>query len=112
MVELLTIGDLSWPWANSCGSTTAFWRRGSICNLSGKTSCQRGKEIAADAHIPLPVPSSAASIKLDIEGNENLDELASSIGGDGGLCTRREYEYSVDDGLEYLIDMLPKKKSG
>jgi hypothetical protein len=66
------------------------------------------RKIAADAHIPGPVPSSAASIKLDIEGKENLDELGSSIGGDGGLCTRREYEYSVADGLEYLRDMLGK----
>lgn len=58
--------------------------------------------------IPLPVPSSAASIKLLIDGKENLAALASSTGGDGGLCTRRVYEYSFEDNLEYLADMLQR----
>lgn len=60
--------------------------------------------------VPLPVPSSAASIKLDIEGKENLAALRSSIVGDTRLGTRRVYEYSLDDGLEYLVDMPAPKK--
>jgi hypothetical protein len=35
--------------------------------------------------VPLPVPSSAASIKLDMEGKENLAEFGSSIEGGAGL---------------------------
>lgn len=60
--------------------------------------------------LPLPVPSSAASIKLLIDGKENLAVLASSTGGDGGLCTRRVYENSFEDGLENLADMLQRNE--
>jgi hypothetical protein len=44
-----------------------------------------GKERDLVGDRPLPFPSSAASIKLDIEGNENRAPFESSIGGDGGL---------------------------
>jgi hypothetical protein len=44
-----------------------------------------GKERDSVGYQPLPFPSSAASIKLDIEGNENLATFESSRGGDGGL---------------------------
>ena len=43
------------------------------------------RETGYGNQVPLPVPSSAASIKVDIEGKENRAWFGSSMGGDGGL---------------------------
>jgi hypothetical protein len=61
--------------------------------------------------VPLPVPSSAASIKLDIEGKQYLAALGSSIRADRGLLTWRVCKaLPPDEGLEYLVDKLQRPR--